>query len=86
MVVVPPTRGRLVQQERLDVHPLFVGERCSLGAEQRRGTRPDAILDCCLSARLVDDEHAAVFVTEVLHDVLAQVVAHCLGTPSRRVQ
>ncbi len=36
--------------ERLDVLPLFVGERCSLGAE-RRGTRPGAILDCCLLAR-----------------------------------
>src|SRR5215207_8432202 len=48
--MVPPPRGRLVRQERLDVLPLFVGERCSLGAEQRRGTRPGTILDCCLSA------------------------------------
>jgi hypothetical protein len=37
-------------------------------------------------ARLVDDQHPAHVIPEVLHDVVAQIVAYSVGVPRRSVQ
>ena len=45
-----------------------------------------ALLALLEETGLVGDEHAALLIAEMLHDILPEVVAHEVGVPSRRVQ
>jgi len=59
------------------------GIACRAGVLARDAARLRAFLQ---EASLVDDQHAAHLVPEVLHDVVTQIVAHPVGVPGGRVQ